>query len=203
MRCATSSDSAFRRATSTIAGSCSSDSASSRISSENVAENSRFWRFFGSDREHAADVADETHVEHPVGFVEHEDLDVPEVDRLLLHVIEQPSGCRDEDVHATPERIDLRVDADAAIHERRLERHVPAVDAHALLDLCRELAGRGEDQRADLVLCRLTGDRAREPLQHRQHEAGGLAGAGLCAGEHVAAGENDGIACAWTGVGWV
>jgi hypothetical protein len=32
----------------------------------------------------------------------------------------------------------------------------------------------------------------REQLQHRQGEAGGLAGAGLRGGEKIAAGENDG-----------
>ncbi len=34
------------------------------------------------------------------------------------------------------------------------------------------------------------GLRLREPMQDRQHEAGGLAGAGLRAGEQVAAGED-------------
>ena len=43
----------------------------------------------------------------------------------------------------------------------------------------------------------------REALQQRQREAGGLAGARLGAGEDVAAGEMNGMACAWTGVGSV
>ena len=42
-----------------------------------------------------------------------------------------------------------------------------------------------------------------EPLQDRQREGGGLAGAGLGAAEQVAAGETCGMACAWIGVGVV
>ena len=62
--------------------------------------------------------------------------------------------------------------------------------ADALLDLERELAGRGEDEGADDARA---GGRARrvEALEHRQHEGGRLAGAGLGAGEHVAAGEHE------------
>jgi hypothetical protein len=40
-----------------------------------------------------------------------------------------------------------------------------------------------------------------QALQHGQREAGGLAGAGLGAGQQVAALEHCGMACAWMGVG--
>src|SRR5512144_2466342 len=46
----------------------------------------------GEDREDLADVADEPHVEHPVGFVEDEDLDVRQVDGPLGDVVEEPAG---------------------------------------------------------------------------------------------------------------
>ena len=68
-----------------------------------------------------------------------------------------------------------------------------AVDADALLDLEGELAGRGQDERADgpsagaRVAVRLA-----EALEHGQDERGGLAGAGLGAGHEVASGEDDG-----------
>ena len=65
-----------------------------------------------------------------------------------------------------------------------------AVGPDALLDLERELAGRGEDQRADDA--RAAGRARRvEALEHRQHEGGRLAGAGLGAGEDVAAVEDE------------
>ncbi len=70
------------------------------------------------DGENALDVADETHVEHAVGFVQHQDLDVAQVHRALAHVVEQAAGRGDEDVDATLELRDLRMDADAAEDDR-------------------------------------------------------------------------------------
>ena len=49
----------------------------------------------GQQRDDLADVADEAHVEHAVGFVEDENLDGREVDRALLHVVEQTARRRD------------------------------------------------------------------------------------------------------------
>ena len=60
------------------------------------------------------DVAGEAHVEHAVGFVEHEDLDLVEADLALLHEIEQAAGRGDENVDAIGKRLDLRHLADAA-----------------------------------------------------------------------------------------
>jgi hypothetical protein len=79
-----------------------------------VAENIRFCRCLGQQADDAADVVDEAHVEHAVGFVQHQDLDVAQVDGLLLHVVEQPARRRDDDVHAAAQVLDLRVDVDAA-----------------------------------------------------------------------------------------
>ena len=44
------------------------------IAPSNVAENSTVWRVFGRARD-ALDVVDEAHVEHAVGFVEHQHLE--------------------------------------------------------------------------------------------------------------------------------
>ena len=65
-----------------------------------------------------------------------------------------------------------------------------AVRADALLDLERELAGRGQDQRPDGARA-AGGPRGVEQLQHGQHEGSRLAGARLGAGEHVATGEDE------------
>ena len=64
---------------------------------------------------------------------------------------------------------------------------------HRLLDLRCEFAGRREHQRADadaakLVLRRLA---LAQFVEHRQHEGGGLAGAGLRAAEQVVPFENE------------
>jgi hypothetical protein len=62
------------------------------------------------------------------------------------------------------------------------------------VDLDRELARRREDEAAHRVEGgrEALGGHRREALQHREHEAGGLAGAGLGGGEQVAAPEDDG-----------
>ncbi len=137
---------------------------------------------------------DEAHVEHAVGFVEHEDLHVRQVAGALLVQVEQAARRGHEDVDALVQAVDLRLHADAAEDDHAGQRHVLAVGAHAFLDLGGEFAGGGEDQGANEhaalgILLLAVGE---QPVQHRQHEAGGLAGAGLGAGEKVAALEDDG-----------
>ena len=186
----TSSVGVLRGVTWTWAGSFSRSPASRRISSEKVAENSRFWRRVRQDREDLADVADEAHVEHPVGLVEDEDLDPRQVDRPLAEVVEQPAGRRDDDLGAGAQRADLRVEADAAVDRGRADGVLRAVGPDALLDLERELAGRREDERADDARAALRARRV-QTLEHRQDEGGRLAGPRLGAREHVASGEDE------------
>ena len=73
------------------------------------------------------DVADEAHVQHAVGLVQHQNLDVRQIDRFLLHVIEQAARRGDQDIHAASQALDLRVDVDAAEHRHRIELQVFAV----------------------------------------------------------------------------
>ena len=61
---------------------------------------------------------DEAHVEHLVGFVEDQDLDVAKIDVALLHQVEQPAGRGDEHVDAVLQRPHLRTLADAAVDAR-------------------------------------------------------------------------------------
>ena len=65
-----------------------------------VAENISVWRCLRHRRGDAADVLDEAHVEHAVGFVEHEELDVAELDVALAHQVEQAARRGDQDVDA-------------------------------------------------------------------------------------------------------
>jgi hypothetical protein len=95
----------------------------------------------------------------------------------------------------------LRVESDAAVDRGRPDAAVGAVRSEACLDLEGELARRGEDEDADRRPVRLAAVAGRrtghdrlavgEALEDRQHEGRGLAGAGLGAGEQVAAGENE------------
>lgn len=107
-------------------------------------------------------------------------------------MIEQTSRRCDDDIDAAAQRIDLRIDADAAEHHRRLEFQILAIRAHAFFDLRGEFARRREDQRAHRTFRAARGrgrdrPKLRQALQDRQREAGGLAGAGLRAREQVAA----------------
>ena len=142
------------------------------------------------DGQHLLDVVDEAHVEHAVGFVEHQDLDLGQVEVAQARVVEQAARRGHEDVHAVAQLVDLGLHAHAAEHDHALELgQVLAVGLHAFFDLGGEFARGGQHEGADgraaaLVERALAG---LEAVQHGQREASGLAGAGLRAGQQVAA----------------
>src|SRR5439155_15171228 len=118
-----------------------------------------------------------------------EDLDLAQVYRLLLDVIEQAPGRRDDDVDAAAQLLDLRLEAHAAVDHGRAQLRVLAVGAHALLDLHRELARGHEDEAAHRMARGRVADVGfpREELQYRQREGCRLAGAGLRCAEEIPA----------------
>ena len=65
-----------------------------------VAEKSRFCRFGRQQVHDAAHVGPEAHVEHAVGLVEHQHLDLGEVHVAALMEVEQTARGRDEEVDA-------------------------------------------------------------------------------------------------------
>ncbi len=140
----------------------------------------------GHHRHDLADVANETHVEHAVGFVEHQMGDMAKIDMALLGEIEQASRRGDEDVDAARQRLDLGGLADAAQNDGVPEARMPPVGGEAVADLHGELARRREDQRTHrLGRERLL--RLRQMLQDRQRERRRLAGARLRDAEKIAA----------------
>ena len=64
--------------------------------------------FFRQELDDALDIREKAHVEHLVGLVEHEKLDLVQLYDLLTHQIPQTARCRDEDVHAALDGLDLR-----------------------------------------------------------------------------------------------
>ncbi len=74
--------------------------------------------------EHAADVGQEAHVEHAIGFVEHEELEPGQLRVGHAEVIEEAAGRGDDDVDAAAERVLLRPHADAAEDGGAAERRV-------------------------------------------------------------------------------
>ena len=133
--------------------------------------------------QHAADVGQESHVEHPIGFVQHEVLQAAELRIRRAEVIEQPAGRGDDDVDAAAEGVLLRPHADAAEDGRRGQRRVHREVVEVFDNLRRQLARRREHERARGA-ARLTD----EPVQNRQQKRRGLAAAGHGAGEQILAG---------------
>ena len=128
--------------------------------------------------------------------------DLVEAERAAIQVIDRASGRRDHDVHAAREPVELRRDRLAAVDGDDPHAELAAVLVDRLGDLHRELArGREHEGRrpaaAPVGRGAAAGDRLRrrpalverrrEPLEHRQRERRGLAGAGRRLGEQVAA----------------
>ena len=151
-----------------------------------MAEKRRVWRFFRHLVDNAADVGHEAHVEHAVGLVEDQMLDGVELDRALLEIIEQAAGRGDKDVGAALELRFLFAVADAAIDDGGAEVAEAGVVARGLVDLHGELAGGLEDEDP-----RTLGTVLLEEREQREHERGGLAGAGLRGADDVLAGEDE------------
>ncbi len=135
----------------------------------------------------ALDIRDETHVEHAIGLIDHQQLDAGEQQPAALGMVEQASGRGDQDVDAARELGVLVVERDAADEKRDVELMIDAVFDEAVLDLRGEFARRLEDQRARHAG---TGAALLQHGEHRQHEGRRLAGAGLGDAKHVAAREN-------------
>ena len=73
-------------------------------------------------RDDLPDVVDEAHVEHAVGFVEHEHFDIVEADGAAVVEIEQAAGRGDQHVDAARQGADLLADRHAADDQRRRRR---------------------------------------------------------------------------------
>ena len=141
----------------------------------------------GHQGQHFFDVVDKAHVQHAVGLVEHQDLDLAQVQRALARVVQQAAGGGHQNVHAAAQLRDLRAHAHAAKHHHGFEVQVLAIGAHAFFHLGGELAGGREDEGAHgvgtpAVFGALA---AGEQLQERQRERGRFAGARLGAAQQV------------------
>ena len=129
---------------------------------------------------------DEAHVEHAVGFVEHEKFDVAKTQRIALHEIQQPARRGDKDVDTIEQRTDLRTHRHAADGERRPQMQVAPIGAEAVEDLAGQFARRAEHQYAAALAHRRTW-LGGELMQDRQREGRGLASPGLGNADDVTA----------------
>ena len=91
-------------------------------------------------------VGQESHVEHLVGFIEHEGLDARQVQDALIGQIDEPPGRADDDVDALLELLDLRLVGLTAV-----DRQYPGVGRAARVvdvigDLQAQFPGGDDDQ---------------------------------------------------------
>ncbi len=132
------------------------------------------------------DVVDEAHVEHAVGFVEHEGLHAVEAQPVALHEIEQAAGRGDQHIDAVHERAHLLAHRHAADRQRCCDPQMPSIGPEAVEDLRRQFTRRAQHQdAAGLSIGPRRG--GCKPVEDRQRERRGLAGAGLGDADQVAA----------------
>jgi hypothetical protein len=141
-------------------------------------------RGVGQDR---LDVFGEAHLEHLVGLVENQVLQLRQVERALLEVVHDATGSADDDVHAAAQGGKLHSVALAAVDRKHVDAaQMRRVALEGLAHLQREFAGRGEHERLRRLL------RQVETGEDRKGERGGLAGARLGEADHVTAVEEEG-----------
>ena len=145
-------------------------------------------------------VVDEAHIEHPVGFVEHEIFDRVERYMSLAHEIEQTARSGDDDFNAARQSGGLRFLADAAEDHGLAQMQMLAIGAEFLADLDRQFAGRRHDQRARAARS-VIGAVLRKLMQNGQRKGARLAGAGLGDAQNILAGEQLGNGLGLNG-GW-
>ena len=141
----------------------------------------------GDDLSHSGQKA---HVEHAVGLVEDQDLDLAQACLALVDEVHKAARRRHEDVAAALEGGLLRLVADAAHDgEARVARALPD-DVTDVGDLLGELAGRRDHEHAGPV----PAPRVAEAAHRGKQEGRRLARAGLRRGQKVAAlqGQGDG-----------
>ena len=142
--CSTRSTVVATGATATSAGLRRKLSASASIAFGMVAEKNSVWRFAGSSSTIRLQRVDEAHVEHLVGLVEDEDLDLAQGQRAAGRSGRAAGpawrrGCRRR-ARASARCLPI---GDAAEDDRDRELQVPAVGAEALGDLARRARGSG------------------------------------------------------------
>jgi hypothetical protein len=132
----------------------------------------------------------EAHVEHLVGLVEHEDLEVLELERAAADVVERAAGRGDHHVDAAAQGAQLLLHGGAAVHGQHRDAEAAAVLVDGLRHLHGQLARGHEHERGGLdrraVVEAVGSASERDALQQRERERGGLAGAGGRLAEEVA-----------------
>jgi hypothetical protein len=127
-------------------------------------------------REDAFDVGDETHIEHPVCFVDDHDLNAGEQQLATLEVVQKAARRGDQHVDTAVDQGVLFLEADASDEQGLGQLHVLCVDIEILGHLSGEFPRRAEHEAARHARA---GPATGQHGNHRQREACGFPGAGL------------------------
>ena len=138
----------------------------------------------GGQLEDTLDIRDETHVEHPVGLIDHHHLDPGQQQLAALEMVQQPARRGDQHIDAAVDQLVLLAEGNPADQQRLGQAGMLGIDVEVFRHLRRQFPRRAKDQRARHPR---PGPATRQPRDHRQGEAGGLAGPGLGDAQHVAA----------------
>ena len=137
------------------------------------------------------DRREETHVEHPVRFIEHEKINPGKIRVALAHQVNQTTRRRHHQLDARAQRLDLRPFAHAAEDRGHAQRQMFRVSAHIFLDLHHQFPRRRDDQRLHAALLPF-GHASREMMQDGQNKRRGFARSRLRDADDIVAREHFG-----------
>ena len=113
-----------------------------------------------------------------VGLVQHQHLDIAEVDGAVVQMVQQPTRCRHQHVHAIIHGAGLARLRHAAEHQRNPDRRPGGVGPEAVGDLAGQFTGRRHHQAARALLARML-PLGQQAVKDGEGEGRGLTGAGL------------------------
>ena len=134
--------------------------------------------------ENRLNVLDETHGQHLIGLVQHQETDATQVQHPLADQIQQPARRADDDVYPTLQPPDLATVCLPTIDRQDPHVTVLAIAIDGLRDLVRQFAGRGQNQPL------YAGALQVQIVQHRERKGRCLTRACLCLPQDVAPGQN-------------
>ena len=100
-------------------------------------------RKFGDD---AADIGDESHVQHTVRFINHENFRGRKIKMSAARIVNDPAGSPDENVDRIGKRVTLSLMIHAAEDYEIVQRRVFTECKRVIMNLDRELTGGGKHQ---------------------------------------------------------
>ena len=118
------------------------------------------------------DIVHKSHIKHLVGFIEHDGIDLAELQNSSIDQIDDSSRRADNQVVEVAEITDLHVDIGAADTNNRIEAEAFRENSEFLVNLEGQFAGRGQDK--DLLF--LVADLF---VNQRDEKGGCFSGAGV------------------------